>query len=140
MSAIVLPKARDLVDLNAKTALAAYATAKLQLFNNNLNPTPLNVLADFTPCVYSGYAPVTLTWSPAFYEGLVPVSSAGQTLFAQSGATGDLCYGAYLTDAAGAVLLGSARLDVSPFAFVSTGDTLPLVTMLQLLGGILLQT
>jgi hypothetical protein len=140
MSALVMPKSRVLTDLNAKTALAAYATAKLNLYSNNLTPTPLNVLADFTPCVFSGYAPAVLTWSPAFYDGDGnAVSSGGETLFTQTGATPDFCYGAFLTDNAGAVLLWSARLDVAPFNFVVSGDTLPLVVLMGLIAGKLLQ-
>ena len=128
MSAIVFPKSEGLVIVNAIVALAAFVGAKLHLFSNNITPTPSNVLADFTECVYSGYAAQTVTWSPAFYDiNGVPVSSGGEVLFAQSGATGDFCYGAFLTDSAGTHLLWAGNLDSPPFTFVNTGDTLPLV-------------
>jgi hypothetical protein len=138
MATLVQPRAQSLILINAVTALAAYVGAKLNLFSNNITPTPANVLADFTACIFSGYAPKTVTWSPGFFDANgVAVSSSGELLFQQSGATGDFCYGAYLTDSAGAVLLASGVLDVAPFTFVNNGDTLPLLVKLDVDAGLL---
>jgi hypothetical protein len=138
MAAIVFPKSEGLTVVNAIVTLAAFVGAKLHLFSNNMTPTANNVLADFTECVYSGYAPATIVWSGAFYDiNGIAVSSGGESLFAQVGATGDFCYGAFLTDSAGTHLLWAGNLDSPPFTFVSTGDTLPLVIKMGALLGTL---
>jgi hypothetical protein len=129
----VYPKARPLADLNALVALAIYVGAKLHLYSNDLTPTPANVLADFTEVVASGVVAQTITWSPAFYDvNTLAVSSGGEKLYTQTGGTGDVCYGVFLTDTAGAVLLWSARLDAPPFNFALAGDTLPLTIKMGL--------
>lgn len=138
MSALVYPSAQALALVTGIVGAVPWSTAKIALFNNNFTPSKSSVLADFTPAVYSGYAPKSITWSAAFFDSNgVPVSSSGELLFQQAGATGDNVYGAYITDAAGAVLLASGRLDLAPFLFVNNGDTLPLLLKYDLQAGIL---
>lgn len=135
---LVFPLAGALDAVDLLTGSTDFTGAKLGLYSNDLSPTPGNVLADFTPCIYSGYAAKTVTWSPAFYDGNgVAVSSSGELLFAQSGATNDQCYGAFLTDSAGTKLLASGRLDDTPFSFNGNGVTLPLLLKLDVNGGLL---
>lgn len=136
MSALVVPKPQNLTDLDAKMALADYVGAKLHLFSNNVNPTPLNVLADFTEVIASGVVAEVVTWTAAFFDANgVAVSSTGQKLFIQTGATNDSCFGVYLTNGAGTKLLAAARLDVAPFNFVGIGTTLPLLLNAAQVGG-----
>jgi len=137
MANFVVPNAQALLDLTAKISAASYVGAKLALYNNDLAPTPTNVLADFTPCAYTGYAPIAVTYSAPFFDvNGIAVVSCGEKLFIQTGSTGDLCYGVYLTDSAGAVLLGSARLDTAPFPFVNSGNTLPILLKVDADGGL----
>lgn len=141
MSAWIEPKTEQLALVNAKVALASYVGAKLHLFSNNISPTPNNVLADFIECIFTGYAAASVTWSAAFYDqNGIAVSSGGALLFVQSAVTvGDNCYGAYLTDTAGAVLLGAARLDSPPFPFNAANKALELAMQLAAAGGVLIQ-
>jgi hypothetical protein len=130
---IVFPVLEQLTVLNAMVTLAAWVGAKLHLFSNNLVPTENNLLADFTSCVFSGYAPQTVTWSAAFLDGAGnATSSGGELLFADTGATPDVCYGFFLTDAANAVLLAAGSIDGAPFGFSASGITLPLTIKIGL--------
>lgn len=140
MSAWVEPKAEKLALVNAKVLLASFVGAKLHLYSNNYVPTPDSVLADFTECIFTGYAAKTVTWSPAFYDqNGIAVSSGGALLFIQSAATvGDSAWGAYLTDTAGATLLGSARLDAPPYNFAAANDALELALQVAADGGVLI--
>jgi hypothetical protein len=138
MSVLVVPRAQQLSLISTIVGATPYHLGVLHLFNNNIVPNQFNVLADFIPAVYSGYTPLAVTWSPAFFDlNGVPVSSSGELLFSQSGSTGDVVYGAYLTDAGGGTLLASGLIDGGPFNFVNNGDTLPLLIKLDVNGGLL---
>lgn len=133
---IVIPRQQDLDDLDAKTALADYTGAKLHLFSNDITPNRDTVLADLTETLASGVVGQVVTWSVAFFdpEGN-PVSTIGELLFIQTGATNGDVFGAYLTNGASNKLLWSARLDPAPFHFIGIGTTLPLTAKMGLAGG-----
>lgn len=138
MSVLAVPIEQQLLDLAAKIALADYVGAKLHLYSNDLTPDQNTVLGDFTECVYTGYAALTVTWSAPFIdENNIPASSGGEKLFPQTGVVAvDTCYGAFLTDTAGTQLLGSFRLDDPPFAFDALGKALTLTIKLTMPDGI----
>jgi hypothetical protein len=141
MSALYQPPAQQLTIVNAIVALTAYVGAKLHLFNNNIPVNPLPPIGSFIEPVFSGYSAKTVTWSAGFFdENGNAVSSAGESLFIQTGATGDVCYGAFLTDSAGTLLLGAALLDPPvPFPFVNQNDALALSLKLGLNLGTLIR-
>lgn len=142
MSVLAVPVAQAIIDLNAKVvALSPYDGAKLHLYSNDFTPDELTVLADFTEVVASGVVAQTCVWSAAFLDANdIATSTAGEKLYVQSGATGDTCFGCYLTNTAGTVLLASARLDDAPFNFTAIGDALPLTIKLTMPGGIAAET
>jgi len=134
---VVIPVAESLVIVNAVVALTTWATAKLHLYSNNLVPNENSVLADFTECVYSGYAAQTITWSSGFIDAQGNAcASSGEKIFTDTGATPDLCYGVYITDSGGTVLLASGAIDNAPFGFSGSGVTLPLLIKVNATGGI----
>lgn len=138
MGVLIFPRSAGIDILTAMIGAVPYSTAKLHLFSNNIVPTANSVIADFTPPVYSGYAPKAVTWSTPFIDtNQVAVSSSGELLYAQAGVVGDVVYGAYLTDTAGTGLLAAGVIDDGPFNFVNNGDVLPLLTKLDSTGGLL---
>lgn len=142
MSKIAIPRAQDLADLTAKILLADYVGAKLHLYSNDFTPSVDTILADFTECIYTGYAAIAVTWSAPFYDqNNIPVSSIGELLFVQTGIVAtDNCFGVFLTNAAGAKLLWSARLDAPPFNFNRNGDALPITAQMGIDDGTVLQS
>lgn len=141
MSHIAIPRSQDLATLALKIAAAAYVGAKVHLYSNDLTPNVNTVLGDFTEVIAGGVVAQAVTWSAPFYDqNNIPVSSIGELLFVQTGATMDVCYGCYLTDAAGAVLLWSARLDAAPFNFAAIGDALPITAQMGLVDGTVSQS
>lgn len=135
----VLPKAFQLQILDDQMGGADFTGAKLHLFKNDLLPDDETVLADFVAADFSGYAAKTLTWGDAYFDSNgVPVSSAGEQAFEQTGATGCLVYGGWVTDTAGTKLLWSARLPNAPQPLVDAGDVLPLIARSSIDGGLLI--
>jgi hypothetical protein len=138
MNNVAVPVALQLAELDALVGGADFTGAKLHLFKNNLTPTPNTLLADFTPADYSGYAAKTVTWSDAYFDSNDDaIVSGGEHLFAQTGATGNDIYGAYLTDSAGTKLLRSARLPDAPYPLDGAGDVLPVLVKIGLMDGLI---
>lgn len=89
----------------------------LHLFQNNLTPSPGNVLADFIEATFTGYAlknilvanyPVDQVMPDGSIVGIFP---ANQTFLDTNVTVANTVYGAYLTDSADSVLIGSVRFD-----------------------------
>lgn len=127
MGNMVFPLNRLLSNLTLVLGGVDFTGAKLHLYSNDLTPSPTTVVGDFTECIFTGYAAASLVWSAPFYDVHgVAVSTPGEKLFAQTGATGDTCFGAYVTDTAGTKLLAAGRLADAPFTFAASGDALPI--------------
>jgi hypothetical protein len=134
---LVLPKPQPLLIVAGMVALTEFVGAKLRLFINNIVPTKDTLLGDFTEPVFTGYNAQTLTYSSAFYDAQGnAVVSIGEKLFTLTSGVGATIYGGFLTDSAGAVLLGSFALDGGAFGFTNPGDTLALVGKLSVNGGV----
>lgn len=76
----------------------------LRLFSNNLNPTPANVLTDFTEATYAGYAGVSLNGQfgapTKVQDGEYQIASGTYTF--NGPATGSqTIYGWYISDGTG---------------------------------------
>lgn len=68
---IVVPDAQVQTALNLYYGSGSFTGPQLaHLFNNNLTPTPVNVLGDFTETSYSGYAAQSFSYSGP--SGVVP--------------------------------------------------------------------
>lgn len=122
----VLPLAEQVALVDLVVDSTAYATAKLHLFKNDINPNSESLLADFIEADFDGYVAPTCTFGAAYIDpDGTPLSSAGEKMFVQDDAIGNDIYGAYLTDAAGTTLLRSARFADAPYPLVNAGDALP---------------
>lgn len=132
-SNLKFPKAGPLDMLALVIAGADFTAAKLHLFSNDITPNENTLLTDFVECVFTGYAAASLTWSAPFFDANgVPVSTPGEKLFVQTGATGDTCYGGYITNTAGTKLLAAGRITDAPFPFVVSGNALPITVKVGL--------
>lgn len=115
---------------------ADYDEAKIHLYQNDYTPNDQSTLEDFTECDYTGYASQTITWSTAYYdENNVPLVSSGEKLFICTGSTSNVCYGMFVTDAAGTKLLFAARMDDAPFAFSANHVGCAVTTKISTNGG-----
>jgi hypothetical protein len=110
-----------------KTRLATMVGAipllapKMGLYKNNIIPTELNVLADFTEADFTGYAQQTPVFGPVVIdENGVPVAPLSAT-FTQTGVViTNVVFGMFVIDSTGA-LLGAALFDI-PRSFNAIGD------------------
>jgi len=110
--------------------------ATLSLFQNNITPTPMTALTDFTEASFTGYARKTgitafVTFNDAPSGNQVITGTVLQLFAATAGVTPQTTYGWYLQDAALATLLGWGVFDV-PYAFLAAGDKLEVVPVVQL--------
>lgn len=88
--------------------------AKVHLFKNDIQPNENTLLAGFTAADYSGYAAKTVvSWGGPFIgvDGKAKVVAASLQFQPNAATVGNICYGYYVTDAAGTTLLGHKRFD-----------------------------
>jgi len=121
-------------DLTSKKA-GDLAAATVHLFTNNITPTPLNVIGDFTEATFTGYAPVAVTgWganaSPP--DGSVNADSTNVITFVgPSDASGQTIFGYFVKSAGlGTPLIYSARFAApfgAGFPLITPADVLALV-------------
>lgn len=97
-----------LAELVAATHL--YDGSKIMLFQNNIVPTRLNVIGDFTEATYTGYAQKTITWATVSYApGSIPEVIGTVTAFRPTGTgTTNTVYGGCVVTGAGALQLAFA--------------------------------
>jgi len=142
MAAIIKPNLAQITDLGVLLGAIPWSTAKLHLCTTNFNPSPTNVIGDFTPgeATFVGYAAKTLTWTLPYIDsdGNV-VSNSSATFIMTAATTPNVVYVVYITDSAGAVLLASWVLD-TPMSFSVVNDGISIEPYIQLLGGIADQT
>lgn len=84
---------------------------KLRLFVNDVTPSDATVLANLTEMSTLGYAAKTLA-TGSFTVSLVSTTAKAtyaQQVFSFTAGTEVTVYGAYITDAAGAILIGAER-------------------------------
>lgn len=135
MSDIVKGSIRELADLVALIAVAAWVAPKLHLYSNDLTPSPETLLADLTEVTSAGVVAQTATYGTPYVDANgVAVVSGGEIVFTQTGAPNETAYGCYLTNTAGTVLLWSARFD-APFNFTGV-SVLALTFKMSLPGGL----
>jgi hypothetical protein len=92
-----------------KTLITTAPGSTVHLFQNNVVPTPANVVADFTEATFDGYAAksVTVMFGPARYaDGSFQVFAFEQWQMTGS-TTPNTVYGAYILDPAGNLLLAA---------------------------------
>jgi hypothetical protein len=109
MIQIMTPYAMNALVTALKTYLVQAPGFTIKLFQNNIVPTPNNVLADFTEATYDGYAAqvFTVIFGPTRY----PDGSFQLFNFANFHMTGSTTpnqiYGIYVLDFAGNLLLAA---------------------------------
>ncbi len=134
MSAIILGNANMATRLTTMLTAVPLIAGHLKLFNNNLVPTPANVLADFIEPTFTGYAADLVTWGTVINDANgIPCGPASVT-FRMTTAPGDLCYGAFYVDSTGA-LVWSTAFDGGPIVFTNAGDGYLLSFLFGLVGG-----
>lgn len=105
--------------LNALAQMVAvggsFHTPTLQLFQNDVLPTPSSILSDLTLATFPGYADVTaLTWGAAYIaaDGTVHITAPSQQFDCTGSATPNIIYGYMIVDAGITTLYGAERLPV----------------------------
>jgi hypothetical protein len=101
------------------------AGVKYRLFVNAITPTLGTVLASLTEASFSGYAPVSLSWSNYTLNGVSGHNGyalAPPIVFTNSSGTSQNVYGYYVTDSADTLLLAVALFDGAPVV-IPTGGT-----------------
>jgi len=101
--------------------ISSIETLKLKLYSNNVTPTPLTVITDFTELTGAGYAEKTLSASAWSMTGNA-ISTTPQ-LFTFTGNAGSV-YGYYLVGATSNKLIASERFASGPFNIASNGDSI----------------
>lgn len=104
------------------------AMSTLQLFQNNVIPSPGMVIGDLTEATFTGYSAATITAFLATY--LDPLGGASiqaptqQFQTASPFTVGNTIYGWYLLTAGGVLVL--AGTFAAPIAMAGNGDAIPL--------------
>lgn len=133
----VVSRAQCLAALTAMVgADGAYEDPTLRLYQNPLTPSRTTVLADLTPCNFSGYAPkTTMGWLTPYndVDGSALVYGEDHSFVANASTVGNTVYGAYLTDAAGTDLLGIWPF-ADPIGIGDAGDGLTVAIPLRYTG------
>jgi len=136
MALIVKGSIRDLADLVALIAVAAWVAPKLHLYSDDLTPSKETLLADFTEVVAGGVVAQSPTYGAPFVdENGIAVVSGGEIVFTQNAAPNDIAHGCYLTNTASNVLLWSGRFD-APFNFTGA-SVLPLTFKMSIDNGLI---
>jgi len=106
--ALLVPNIGERQALSYLVNKASPNDLKLHLFTNNLTPAEADVVGDYTECGVSGYAAITLTganWTVSTDGSNNSTATYAQQTFSFS--TSTACYGYYVTDNTGAVLMWS---------------------------------
>jgi len=99
------------------------------LFTNNVTPDRDTVLADLTDATWTGYAPITQTFTDYTITGVAGHAGyaiAAPISFSNGSGSPVTTYGYYVTDSGETVLLAAARFDGAPLTIAAAG-TLPVV-------------
>jgi len=102
------------------------ATVKYRLFTNNITPSLSDTVSTYTEAVFSGYAPVSQTFSNFTLNGVTGHNGyalAAPINFTNSSGSSVNVYGYFVTDTTGTILLAAARFDSAPVAIPGGGST-----------------
>lgn len=97
----------------------------IRLFQNDHDPDPDDVDGSYVQADFSGYSPTLLgDWNAAFVNGTGKGEIDADTVswVHSGGATGNTCYGVYVTNADGHVVY--AERFPAPQVMASSGDTI----------------
>lgn len=125
--------------ITGKTSTQRWKDAKVHVFTNNHTPDRGDALATYSAneASFAGYAAQTLvgaTWPSASVASHAASAQYGATLTWTRSTTGSsqTCYGIYVTDNGGTVLLGAALFDSGPYTITNAGDAISEVLTLTL--------
>lgn len=113
-SGVLLSELNDLIALY-------YDGADLRLYSNNVTPSEISVIGDFTECTFTGYASQSMTpWSTSYLPGILSAEglSPPRTFTCTAGGPQNV-YGVFVT--VSGALLYAQRLDalIAPFAIAA---------------------
>lgn len=131
-----------LVGMNALSfaALLALTTtdgpldgAKLELYQNNLDPSPTDVIGDYTIADYTGHAVKTITWlAPSISDDGIAEVVGTAAEFRPTGTTiMNTIFGVMLEDGAGA-LMGASKLSNAGLPMQSALNSILLTVRIRL--------
>lgn len=133
----VVPSANLLAGLTQLMATGGpFNALTLALYQNNLTPTPGNVLADFTIADYDGYANVAgVTFSSPYYDtdGTALAIGADAPFICTGSTTPNTIYG-YLYVDAGVTTLKAAFQFANSVGIAKAGQACPVVPFLRYSG------
>lgn len=95
-----------------------------RLYTNNIVPGTATVLGDFTEATFAGYASVagnTITWPAAGLVSHVAQSTGSNIVFNNTGASSQIVYGVYVTNAANNKLYFAERDPFAPITIPALG-------------------
>ena len=99
---------------------------KLKLYSNDITPGETDTVSTYTETDFTGYAAIDLPGTGATITNADPseASWAAKVFTSSAGSQNKNCYGYYVTNSAGTVLMWSERFTSAPFNIVNNGDTI----------------
>jgi len=108
--------------------------ALVHLYQNNYNPTPFDVIADYTEATYTGYASqavASAAWNPVVQaDGSAGLIGPGLFFNPTGTAITNVVYGYYVTDSTGATVLWGERF-AAPVGMTGPGSGFTMVPQLN---------
>lgn len=130
---LVFPIATALSVL-ADAVAATFDGAKVNLFQNDVTPTPGTPIGDYTLATYTGNGAEAVTWlDPVINDAGEPelIGIVGE--FRPTGTTvGNAIFGIIVTDTAGTGLKAAARFDATPLPMAATTDNIVVTLRVRL--------
>ena len=130
---LLVPNVGEVELLSRLLNKSATGDVILRLFTNDKTPAETDVVGDYTEASATGYAAKTLTgssWTVASDGGGTTEGSYAQQSFDFTAAV--TCYGYYVTNAAGAILLWAERFSDGPYTIPSGGGSVRVTPKIQL--------
>lgn len=131
--ALLVPNVGEAELLKRMLNFSAADNCVLKLFTNDVTPAEGDTVATYTEADFAGYAAATLTgasWSVA--GDPTEASYAQQTFTRSSTGTAQSCYGYFVTNLAGTILLWAERFTDGPYTVTNNGDNIKVTPRIQL--------
>lgn len=120
----------QLIEILAALAAGDYDALTMDLYQNDLDPTPLTVLGDFTVATYSGYAQKTaLAFGTPYFnpDGIAEMDLPSQQFDHSGGAVANNIYGYYVQKTGGG-LLYAERLPDAPYPMIDATNSIVILS------------
>lgn len=106
--------------------VSAAGDLKLKLYSNDVTPGETDTVATYTETDFTGYAAIDLPGTGCTVTNADPseASWAAKTFTSSAGSQNKNCYGYYVTNSAGTILMWAERFTSPPYNIVNNGDTI----------------